>query len=66
MELEESLKRIEELEEELKVSNKLLEDRDLFLTVIPQCPVHGKCMPHAIEWIRRVKTLAAIITGKEE
>ena len=58
-----ALNRIKELEAELKVSDKLLEDRDTLLETIPQCPVHGKCVPYAIEWIEQVKTLAKIIVG---
>lgn len=63
MKLSEALKRIEALEVELEVSDKLLEDREALLEAIPQCPVHGKCIPHAIEWIEQVKTLAKIVVG---
>jgi len=52
---------IEKLEAELKVSEELLEDREDLLEAIPQCPVHGKCMPHAIEWIEEAKNLAKIV-----
>lgn len=63
MELKEALKRIEELEEELKVSDDLLKGRDQLLESIPECPIHGKCVPHALEWISQVKTLAKIVSG---
>ncbi len=55
--------RVKELEEELMVSDKLLRDRDKLLEAIPECPAHGKCVPHALEWISQVKTLGKIISG---
>lgn len=61
MKLPEALTRIKELEAELAVSDKLLKDRDALLEAIPQCPAHGKCVPHAIEWVEQVKTLAKIV-----
>jgi len=61
--LSEALKRIEELEHELEVSNGLLKDRDALLNAIPLCPAHGLCFPHALEWIEQVKTLSRIISG---
>lgn len=57
-------KRIEELEAELVVSDRLLEDRQRLLSAIPACPAHGLCVSHALEWIEQVKTLAAIVSGK--
>ena len=61
MELTEALKRIAELEAELKVSDKLLEERNKLLKEIPHCVAHGLCVPHALEWISQVKTLAKAI-----
>lgn len=61
--MREAAEKLQELEAELKVSDKLLEDRDALLAAIPECPAHGRCVPHAIEWIERVKTLAKIVTG---
>ena len=63
MKIKDALKRIDELEEELKASDKLLKDRDALLAAIPECSAHGKCMPHAIEWIEQVKTLARIVSA---
>jgi hypothetical protein len=63
MKLSEALKRIKELEAELEVSDRLLKDRTLLLEAIPQCPVHGECVPYALEWIEQVKTLARIVSG---
>lgn len=40
------------LEEELKITDKLLNDRNKLLDLIPECPVHGKqCLPHMRRWI---------------
>jgi hypothetical protein len=45
--------RIEALEEELRLTDKLLESRDQVLKVIPACLDHGhSCVPHAIEWVQ--------------
>ena len=64
--LDEALKRIKELEEELKVSDVLIKERDLLLEAIPLCVAHGRCVPHAIEWIKQVKTLAKVIACQED
>jgi len=53
----ELLKKISELEKEIAVSDILLKDRELLLSLIPECPSHGKCMPHAIDWINKMKSL---------
>lgn len=63
MKLSEALKHIEELKAELEVSDKLLEDREALLEAIPKCVAHGKCLPHALEWIEQVKTLAKVVVG---
>jgi len=41
--------------EDLNVTNTLYEERQRVLDVIPKCPVHGKCVPYAIEWIENAK-----------
>jgi hypothetical protein len=43
--------KIAELEKELKVTKELLADRQKLLDAIPECPVHGKCVPNALLWI---------------
>lgn len=48
---------IEELKAEIKVSDELLKGRDALLEAIPQCIAHGKCVPHALEWIEQMKLL---------
>lgn len=45
-----------DLEKELEVTDQLLAERDRLLEAIPPCPIHGKCVPHAIEWVEEQKT----------
>ena len=45
-----------DLKHELEVTDKLLNERQRVLDAIPECPSHGKCVPHAIEWIEEMKT----------
>ena len=45
-----------EQEEELQVTDKLLEARQEVLDAIPECPIHGSCIPHALEWIESMKS----------
>ena len=44
-----------DLKHELEVTDKLLNERQRVLDAIPECPSHGKCVPHAIEWIEEMK-----------
>lgn len=46
-----SAEELESLSKELAVTDELLKDRERLLDAIPQCPTHGKCIPHALEWI---------------
>ena len=51
--------RIEELEAEVAIDDKLLSEHSRLLEAIPPCPLHGsQCVPHAIDWVeRRLDTL---------
>ena len=41
---------------ELYVTEQLLEERQRVLDAIPECPAHGRnCVPHAIDWINKMK-----------
>lgn len=40
-------------------------DLEKLLSIIPECPAHGKCISHATEWIERIKTLGRIIIRDE-
>jgi|GEM_PF-5119463 len=44
-----------DLKHELEVTDKLLNERQRVLDAIPECESHGKCVPHAIEWIEEMK-----------
>lgn len=47
----------EEAPEEIKATEKILENRNRLFEYIPKCEVHGKfCVPHAIEWINNIKS----------
>jgi len=55
-------RRVANLEAELRVSDELLKDRTNLLKIIPECEAHGdQCVPHAMEWIAKAKTLAKVI-----
>lgn len=58
--------RIKELEGEIRSDEALLNERDRLLEEIPHCVAHGLCVPHAIEWVRQVKTLAKVIVEGQE
>jgi hypothetical protein len=49
--------RVRELEDELRVADQLLQERQRVLDAIPECKMHGKCVPHALEWIEKMKDL---------
>jgi hypothetical protein len=42
-----------EVADYVHVMEKLLEERDRLLAEIPECPKHGRCVPHATEWVRK-------------
>jgi len=50
-------KRIEYLEKELKITDKILIERERVLKAIPECPDHGECVPHALNWIEKAKSV---------
>ena len=43
---------LDELRQELEVSNRLLADYDQIMAEIPACPEHGRCLSYALDWIR--------------
>lgn len=46
---------IEGLKEELAITDQLLASRQQVLDAIPECNLHGSCVPHALEWIKEMK-----------
>lgn len=55
--LEQVLLIVSDLEKELEVTDSLLSEREKLLDAIPECSVHGKCIPHALEWINKMNSL---------
>ncbi len=52
--------RVDKLEEEVEITDKLLEDRNRVLDEL-ECSVHGQCVPGALEQIRELKKTAAVL-----
>lgn len=53
-----------ETEEELRVTDELLAERNRLLDAIPECSVHGpQCVPHAIEWIKDEAARLRVASG---
>ncbi len=46
---------LRDFKNELEVIEKLLNERQRVLDAIPECEIHGSCVPHAIEWIEEMK-----------
>jgi hypothetical protein len=44
------------VQQELLVTDGLLKEMQKLLDAIPQCPVHGRCVPHALDWIEKQKS----------
>lgn len=54
--LQEAKIKIASLEKELSILNRLLDDRQKVLNLIPPCSLHGPtCLSHASEWIINTK-----------
>ena len=53
-----SVAEINDLREELAITDKLLKARQNVIDAIPPCEVHGTgCLPGAMEWIKRAKAV---------
>jgi hypothetical protein len=50
-----SMAALKDVQDELYATDKLLESRQKVLDAIPECPEHGACVPHALEWIEQQK-----------
>ena len=60
-------KKVKEQKDEIEADDILLREHYRVMDEIPECAAHGnRCVPHAVEWIRRVITLGKIITKTEE
>lgn len=59
-----ALQSLKTIEDELNTTDKLLDERRKILDAIPACVAHGdQCIPHALEWLDQVKTLAKVLAG---
>lgn len=59
-----AMQSLKAIEGELFITDTLNENLQRVVSAIPPCPVHGViCIPHAIEWIEQVKTLAKVVAG---
>lgn len=54
---------IERLKGEMTVTEQLLAERQRVLDAVPECPLHGPCVPHAVSWIEDQITRSAPETG---
>lgn len=50
-------------EDELKITEKLLDDRSRVIKAIPECPPHSDCLPHALDWIEESKIIGEAYDG---
>jgi len=58
---------LEQLKEELRITDALLLERNKVLDAIPPCPEHGaQCVPHALAWIEMAKGIIAAATELPE
>jgi len=48
-----------ELIAEIELDNKIIAERELLLSAIPECAAHGKCVPYAIQWVKDTQTQVA-------
>lgn len=44
------------IKQDLEVTEKLLNERQRLLDAVPECPMHGSCVPHALEWLGKAKS----------
>jgi len=57
---------MEDTRKELRVTEELLNDRQRLLDAIPECETHGKCVPHALEWIEKMKATLPLQQVQED
>jgi Tfp pilus assembly protein FimV len=67
--VEELERQLAEAKDEIRVSDQLLTHRQQLLEAIHECPAHGPCVPHALEWVEKAKAferdLAAMTTARD-
>lgn len=50
----ESRAELARLREEVEVSDRIIAERQRLLDAFPECEAHGRCVPHAIEYLARL------------
>jgi hypothetical protein len=48
------------IEKELAITDERLVSLEKLLDAIPECPIHGRCIPHALDWIKEQVTRTTI------
>lgn len=56
----------DQLKAEVETDDRLLAERDRLVAAIPQCPVHGPCIPYAIEWVERAILMMKNLKAENE
>lgn len=51
---------------ELEVADKVIAERNRLLSAIPACPVHGQCVPHAIELVEKAVFMLKELKAENE
>lgn len=46
---------LKEAQAEIKVDNEIIANLECLLSAIPECPIHGRCIPHAIEYVEKMQ-----------
>lgn len=60
-------RRVHDLEVEIDTDDRIMAEWARVLDAIPPCPAHGdRCVPHALEWLTKVKALGSVIFGEVE
>lgn len=52
------------LKKEIEVDDYIIKDLERLLAAIPECPVHGACIPYALEWVEKIRTENANLKSK--
>lgn len=55
-----------DLFEELELADKIIAERNKLLDAIPSCPVHGQCVPYAIEWVEKAMVMIKELSAENE
>lgn len=51
---------------DMRQADKIISERNRLLDAIPACPVHGQCVPHAIEWVEKVLLVMKELKAENE